>query len=129
MAILVSGDVGFFSLAALLTDIPGCTVTRIAGISSLVYFAAALQTTWNDAFIVSRHGRRESLVAAVRQHRKVFVLTGGSDSPAALCRELCQAGLDMVSVAIGCDLSYDNENILRGTAADFTDRPADSWPS
>ena len=45
MAILVSGDVGFFSLAALLTDIPGCTVTRIAGISSLVYFAAALQTT------------------------------------------------------------------------------------
>ena len=28
MAILVSGDVGFFSLAALLTDIPGCTVTR-----------------------------------------------------------------------------------------------------
>ena len=101
MAILVSGDVGFFSLAA-------------------------LQTTWNDAFIVSRHGRRESLVAAVRQHRKVFVLTGGSDSPAALCRELCQAGLDMVSVAIGCDLSYDNENILRGTAADFTDRPADS---
>ena len=48
MAILVSGDVGFFSLAALLTDIPGCTVTRIAGISSLVYFAAVLQTTWND---------------------------------------------------------------------------------
>ena len=44
MAILVSGDVGFFSLAALLTDIPSCTVTRIAGISSLVYFAAALQT-------------------------------------------------------------------------------------
>ena len=40
MAVLVSGDVGFFSLAALLTDIPGCTVTRIAGISSLVYFAA-----------------------------------------------------------------------------------------
>ena len=43
MAVLVSGDVGFFSLAALLTDIPGCTVTRIAGISSLVYFAAVLQ--------------------------------------------------------------------------------------
>ncbi len=126
MAVLVSGDVGFFSLAALLTDIPGCTVTRLAGISSLVYFAAALQTTWNDAFIVSRHGRRESLVAAVRQHRKVFVLTGGSDAPAGLCRELCQAGLDTVSVAIGCNLSYDNETILIGTAADFVDRPDDA---
>lgn len=126
MAVLVSGDVGFFSLAALLKDIPGCTVTRIAGISSLVYFAAALQTTWNDAFIVSRHGRRDSLVAAVWQHPKVFVLTGGADSPAALCRELCQAGLDQVSIAIGCDLSYDTETILRGTAADFLDGPADS---
>ena len=39
MAILVSGDVGFFSLAALLTDIPGCTVTRIAGI---VFFVVAI---------------------------------------------------------------------------------------
>ena len=126
MAVLVSGDVGFFSLAALLTDIPGCTVTRMPGISSLVYFAAALQTTWNDAFVVSRHGRQESLVAAVCQHRKVFVLTGGSDSPAALCRELCQAGLDAVSVAIGCNLSYDNETILRGTAADFTSRSEDA---
>lgn len=85
MAVLVSGDVGFFSLAALLKNIPDCTVTRIAGISSLVYFAAALETSWNDVFIVSRHGRQEPLIPAVRQHAKVFVLTGGSESPAALC--------------------------------------------
>ena len=31
-----------------------------------------------------------------------------------------------MSVAIGCDLSYDDERILRGTAADFIHRPADS---
>ena len=129
MAILVSGDVGFFSLAALLTDIPGCTVTRIAGISSLVYFAAALQTTWNDAFIVSRHGRRESLVAAVRQHRKVFVLDRwwrvrftGRLVPGTLPG---RPGYGVRSHWLRL-IFYDNENILRGTAADFTDRPADS---
>lgn len=79
MAVLVSGDVGFFSLAALLKDIPGCTVTRLAGISSLVYFAAVLETSWNDVFIVSRHGRKEPLIPAVRQHAKVFVLTGAAN--------------------------------------------------
>lgn len=126
MAVLVSGDVGFFSLAALLKDIPGCTVTRLAGISSLVYFAAALETSWNDVFIVSRHGRKEPLIPAVRQHAKVFVLTGGSESPASLCRSLCDAGLGAVRVAIGCNLSYDDEVILRGTAADFTERGDDA---
>ena len=126
MAVLVSGDVGFFSLAALLKNIPDCTVTRIAGISSLVYFAAALETSWNDVFIVSRHGRQEPLIPAVRQHAKVFVLTGGSESPAALCRSLCDAGLGAVRVAIGCNLSYDDEVILRGTAADFTERGDDA---
>lgn len=126
LAVLVSGDVGFFSLAALLRDIPGCTVTRIAGISSLVYFAAALQISWHDAYIISRHGRRASLVSAVSQHAKVFAITGGSDSPAALCRELCAAGLSGVRVAIGCNLSYDDEEIVRGRAVDFTERPDDA---
>lgn len=126
MAVLVSGDVGFFSLAALLKNIPDCTVIRIAGISSLVYFAAALETSWNDVFIVSRHGRQEPLIPAVRQHAKVFVLTGGSESPSALCRSLCDRGLGAVRVAIGCNLSYDDEVILRGTAADFTERGDDA---
>ena len=101
-------------------------MTRIAGISSLVYFAAALETSWNDVFIVSRHGRQEPLIPAVRQHAKVFVLTGGSESPAVLCRSLCDAGLGAVRVAIGCNLSYDDEVILRGTAADFTERGDDA---
>ena len=49
LAVLVSGDVGFYSLAKLFTDIPGCRIVRHPGISSLVYFAAALETDWEDA--------------------------------------------------------------------------------
>lgn len=125
LGVLVSGDVGFFSLAALLNEIPVCEVSRVPGISSLVYFAAALKTSWQDAFIVSRHGRNYPLAAAVRQHKKVFVITGGDDSPAALCRELCAAGLGEVKVALGCNLSYANELICQSTAAEIAKRGAD----
>lgn len=117
MAVLVSGDVGFFSLAELLRDIPGCIVTRIPGISSLVYFAAKLQIPWQDAYIISRHGRQAPLVWAVQCHPKVFCLTGGEDSVSVLCQELCRYGLQEVYVQAGIDLSYPQERIVSGTAA------------
>ena len=116
MAVLVSGDVGFFSLASLLKDIPGCTVTRIPGISSLVYFAAKLQTPWQDVYCISRHGRQTPFVWAVQCHPKVFCLTGGHDSVSALCQELCQYGLQDVVVQVGLNLSYPQERIVSGTA-------------
>ena len=51
-AVVVSGDVGFFSLGRLLTDIPGCTVISCPGISSLAYFAAKVRTlVYNKAFL------------------------------------------------------------------------------
>ena len=114
VAIVVSGDVGFFSLAACLKEIPSCTIRRYPGISSLVYFAAALSISWQDAYIVSRHGRKQNLVAAVWSHAKVFCLTGGENSPDALCRELCAAGLGHVQVYVGERLSYEDERILQG---------------
>ena len=117
MAVLVSGDVGFFSLAELLRDIPGCIVTRIPGVSSLVYFAAKLQISWQDAYIISRHGRRAPLPWAVQCHSKVFCLTGGKDSVSSLCQELCRYGLSHVYVQAGIDLSYPQERIVSGTAA------------
>ncbi len=119
MAVLVSGDVGFYSLASLIRDLPDCHIVRIPGISSLVYFAALLQTNWHDTYIVSRHGRRDSLTEAVRHHGKVFCLTGGSDTPAALCRMLCRAGLGQARVAVGYRLSYEDEHVARGTAEEL----------
>ena len=125
-AILVSGDTGFFSLAQGLSDLPGCTVTRCAGLSSLTYFAARLGMAWQDAYCLSRHGRKASLVSAVYSHSKVFCLTGGSDTVDVLCQELCQAGLDKVRVYAGSNLSYGDEEIRIGTAADLAGQSFDS---
>ena len=53
VAVLVSGDVGFFSLAKTISGkLPECNCTRYCGISSLVYFASKLEMSWDDAKIV-----------------------------------------------------------------------------
>ena len=50
VSILVSGDVGFFSLAKTISGkLPDCECVRFCGISSLVYFAQQLQMSWDDA--------------------------------------------------------------------------------
>ena len=118
--ILVSGDVGFFSLAKTIAGkLPHCEVKRYCGISSLVYFASLLQMSWDDAKIISMHGRQQNLVFAVLQNKKVFSLTGGDNSPQALCRKLCEQGLGEVKVHVGSNLSYPDEKVVSGTAEEI----------
>lgn len=127
LAVLVSGDVGFFSLAKTISGkLPDCECVRYCGISSLVYFASKLQLSWDDAKIVSMHGRDQNLVAAVAQNKKVFSLTGGDHSPQALCKQLCEHGLGQVLVYVGENLSYPEEKITQGTAEEMS---ALSFPS
>lgn len=121
IAVLVSGDVGFFSLAKTISGkLPNCQCTRYCGISSLVYFASKLEMSWDDAKIVSMHGRFQNLVAAVAHNKKVFSLTGGDNSPQALCRKLCDHGLGEVKVYVGENLSYEEEKITCSTAEEIS---------
>ncbi|MBQ5625211.1 MAG: precorrin-6y C5,15-methyltransferase (decarboxylating) subunit CbiE [Phascolarctobacterium sp.] len=121
VAVLVSGDVGFFSLAKTISGkLPECNCTRYCGISSLVYFASKLEMSWDDAKIVSMHGRFQNLVAAVAHNEKVFSLTGGDNSPQVLCQKLCDHGLGEVLVYVGENLSYENEKIICGTAEELS---------
>ena len=120
LGILVSGDVGFFSLAQTIAGkLPDCRVERYCGISSLVYFAAKLGLAWEDARIISMHGRNQNLVRAVRENKKVFALTGGENSVARLCAELTAHGLGALQVYAGESLSYSEEKLSRGTAAEL----------
>ena len=120
LGILVSGDVGFFSLAQTIAGkLPDCRVERYCGISSLVYFAAKLGLAWEDAKIISMHGRNQNLVRAVRENKKVFALTGGENSVARLCAELTAHGLGALQVYAGESLSYPEEKLSRGTAAEL----------
>ena len=79
VGVLLSGDTGFYSGAKGLWPLLGNhEVITIPGISSLSYFCARLQTTWQDARLVSAHGRSHNAVGEIQRSAKVFALTGGA---------------------------------------------------
>lgn len=125
IAVLYSGDIGFYSgakeLCRLLKDT--CEVRGIPGISSVIYLAARLKVTWEDARLVSIHGRRQPYIHILARHRKCFLLFGGNGQEEEFCRQLREYRLDRLKIWIGKYLSYDEENILYRTGADI--RPED----
>ena len=126
-AVIMRGDVGFFSGTKKLLDVlNGCDVTLLPGISSIHAFAAKIQTSWDDAALISLHGRDMNLIHAVSGNRKVFALTGGENTVDAICRKLCEYGFGERSVTVGERLSYPDETITCGTAAEFSARHFDA---
>ena len=120
---LFSGDSGFYSGARrLLPLLEGEDVTVIPGISSLQMFSAKLQIPWQGWHFCSAHGRKCDPVKEVCRGKPVFFLTGGSVTPAELCRELCAAGLGELPVAVGENLGGQNEQICRGAANDYVNQ-------
>ena len=116
-AVVMSGDAGFFSGAKkLLPLLKGCQTEVIPGLSSLVTLCARLQTSYEDVYAVSLHGRDHNIVPDVRAHRRVFALVGGENGIGQLCANLTRAGLGEVTVHVGQRLSYPDEKIISGTA-------------
>ena len=121
-AVLLSGDTGFYSgakrLWGLLED---HEVETIPGISSLSYFCARLKTSWQDVHLVSAHGRSHNAVGEIQSHERTFVLTGGATKAEDVCAELTRRGLGTVRVSVGEKLSYPDERIVTGTAAELAE--------
>ena len=124
IAVLYSGDTGFFSgakgLLSLLEGEEDLEVEVLPGISSLSYFSARCRRSWQDVFVLSCHGRDEGAVAAVQSHSSTFLLTGGAFRVETLCRMLTEAGLGHLACAGGERLSYPEERLVFGTAAELS---------
>ena len=115
-----SGDTGFYSgacgLLPLLAE-NGVAARVLPGISSVQLLAARLGRPWQDWTLVSAHGAACDAAAAVCGGRPVLFLTGGTLGPAALCAQLCEAGLGGLAVTVGENLSYPDERVTQATAA------------
>lgn len=120
--VAMSGDVGFFSGAKkLLPLLKDCEVTILPGLSSLVYLCAKLGTSYEDVLPVSVHGRDHNIMPDVRKNERIFALVGGENGMGKLCRELTAAGLGDVKISVGERLSYPDEQITVGTAAQLAE--------
>ena len=120
-AVVLRGDTGFFSGARnLAKEFSGEDVTVIPGISSISVFAAKLGTAWDDAALVSMHGRACNIVRTVDANPHTFALTGGENTAEAICRKLCLYGLGTLRAAVAEKLSYPDEKITCGSVEELS---------
>lgn len=113
IAVVLSGDAGFYSGAKKLEEeLSGYEVVRFPGISSVVYLAARLHTSWEDAALISAHGRKQNYIHAIARHEKTFLLLGGTGCGQELCEKLRYYGLEDVECWIGRRLSYEDERLI-----------------
>ncbi len=126
-AVVMSGDVGFFSgTKKLLPLLQDCETELLPGISSLVYLCARLGESYEDVLPVTLHGRDNSILLPLTRGRRVFVLVGGENGMGKLCRTLTRAGLGHTRVSAGENLSYPDEKITTGTSETLQDAHFDS---
>ena len=126
-AVVFSGDVGFYSGADGFEQQFVCgerqwQTRRIAGLSSVNYFAAKLGIAWQDVRLCSVHGRANDLIGQIRRERRVFSLLNGRKQLREIAQQLCDNGLPQVRLSVGCELGYETEQIWKGTAQQFLDQ-------
>lgn len=112
IAVLVSGDTGYHSLLRYikrnLKDVP---LEVYPGVSSMSVMFSRLGMMWDDAKLVSAHGNEIDIVKHVKKHKKVGILTDSINSPRAIAKKLLGSDIDSKMIAIGEQLSYDDEKI------------------
>lgn len=120
VAVLYSGDTGFYSGAKKLAEIMGQDhIKLIPGISSAAYLAAKLQTSWEDAKVLSLHGRWQPVIHTIARHRKTFLLLGDETTAVQFCGRLKEYELSDLTIHIGRNLSYTDEEIITRKVAEL----------
>jgi cobalt-precorrin-7 (C5)-methyltransferase len=124
VAILVSGDPGFFSLLDWVRrEFPERDVKVVPGISSMQLGFACFGQSWHDCRFISLHGRVfPDLKAIAREAPKLCLLTDAKNTPATIIHRLREAGFSKKRVFIGSELGSEHEATWQGRPADY---PAD----
>jgi precorrin-6y C5,15-methyltransferase (decarboxylating) CbiE subunit len=115
IAVLVSGDPGFFSFLGFLRrqHFPREELEVIPGISSLQLCMARVASPWHDLKMVSVHGRSgENLASIGRQHQRCAILTEPKFSAPQVARLLLEQGIPNRRVVVGKDLSLATEELI-----------------
>lgn len=118
VVVLASGDPGFFGIARALAERFGRARLEIhPGVSSVAAAFARAGLAWDDALVVSAHGRDpRAAVNACRAHPKVAVLTAPRFGPAELAAALAGLGRRFL---VAERLGEERERVVEGTAEEI----------
>ncbi|MDO0928311.1 precorrin-6y C5,15-methyltransferase (decarboxylating) subunit CbiE [Streptomyces sp. TG1A-8] len=121
VCVLASGDPGFFGIVRALAERFGAGRLDVRpGVSSVAAAFARAGLPWDDAVVVSAHGRElRTAVNACRAHPKVAVLTGPGAGPAELGAALPDGRVLVVASSLG---DPERERVERVTPAEAARR-------
>jgi cobalt-precorrin-7 (C5)-methyltransferase len=113
VAVLVTGDPGFFSITAcIIREFGSENVNVVPGISSMTYAFDRLGLSWHDAVFISAHkAMPEDFSAVVTASDKLGILTSPSHTPAILVSAIDVDVAAPRCFYVGENLSYPNENL------------------
>lgn len=122
VVVLASGDPGFFGIVRALAERFGAERLDVRpGVSSVATAFARLGLTWDDAVVVSAHGRDpRTAVNVCRAHPKVAVLTGPGAGPAEVGAALARTApgrVLVVAAALGDPVRESVERVTPAQAA------------
>ncbi|MDQ6615425.1 MAG: precorrin-6y C5,15-methyltransferase (decarboxylating) subunit CbiE [Actinomycetota bacterium] len=126
VCVLASGDPGFFGIVRVLAQRFGPDSLEVRPAPSSVSLAfARLGLPWDDAMVVSAHGRPlGAAAAAVADAAKAAVLVSPDSPPEALGKELLALGARPSEVAICTRLGQADEVVVR---TDLDGLAAGTW--
>lgn len=126
IVVMVSGDPGFYSmLVAIRNHFPAERISVIPGISSAQLAFARLGEAWQDAALISMHGRPAAdEILQYRPQHKLGILTDAQHNPAHIARILLERDWPGTAAVWLCaNLSYDSEVIAAMSLAEAADTP------
>ncbi len=114
VTVLASGDPGFFGIVRALAERFGPDELEVVpGVSSVALAFSRVGLPWDDAVVVSAHGRDPAAaVNAARTHPKVAILTAPDATPALIAQRLAGTGRRVV---VGERLGSRQERIVEDT--------------
>lgn len=114
IAVLVSGDPGLYSfLEQVKKSLKKQSYEVIPGISCLQVAFAKIGESWNDAKIISLHGRSlGNLARQVKASPKIFLLTDSHYPPAKIASYLLDRGTGNRRAVVFENLTYPQERIV-----------------
>ncbi|WP_329140630.1 precorrin-6y C5,15-methyltransferase (decarboxylating) subunit CbiE [Streptomyces sp. NBC_01476] len=124
VVVLASGDPGFFGIVRALGERFGAASLDVRPSSPSVAVAfARLGLSWDDAVVVSAHGRElRTAVNVCRAHRKVAVLAGPGAGPAELGAALEHGGV-VRELVVASGVGTAAEAVVRVSPAQAAVRP------
>ena len=131
--VLFSGDSGFYSGCGRLyaglseaADRLNVSISILPGISAVSYLASKTGVSYEDALILSMHGREcRNIAERIRYNKKIFLLTSGVGDVQKIAAAVCEGGMKDISFTIGYRLSYEDESVRTYGASEVGDVETD----